>query len=256
METVRSTEITEDNISLWQKCTHCGEVTFRGELERNCFICPKCKKLFVLSIENRIKLLIEDHTTNDATVSNSDDIKNSSTYLIDVISIEESIEGYPVCLYILQPETTLEQRHIDVFTETITHALTKSMPLLSVFTASPTETQCSLAQIVPLMIQLEALGEASLPHLTVLTETDVSQLTTHLPVGEIVIAECRSRTDNLARNYPQPALHAPEEQLLPEKNREITPDISVDCYVPRTELHTILVKFLKFFATTPINDYS
>lgn len=254
METVRSTEITEDNISLWQKCTHCGEVTFRGELIRNSFTCPKCKKLFIISIENRIKLLLEDHNSNDATVSNSDNINNGSPNLIDVISIEEHIEGYPVSLYILQPETTLEQQHIDVFTEAITNALAKSMPLLSVFTASPTNTQCSFNQIVPLIIQLEALVEASLPHITVLTETDVPQLTTHLPVGEIVIAESEARTENMSRINPQPALHAPEEQLLPEKNREITPDINVDCYVPRTELHTMLVKLLKFFAASPINQ--
>ena len=254
METVRSTENTEDNISLWQKCTHCGEVTFRGELVRNSFTCPKCKKLFVISIENRIKLFLKDHTSNDETVPNPDDINNGNTNQIDVISIEENIEGYEVSLYILQPETTLEQRHIDVFTEAITIALTKSIPLLSVFTANPTQTQCSIAQIVPLMIQLEALAEASLPHITVLTETDVTQLTTYLPVGEIVIAECEASTDNIARINPQPALHAPEEQLLPEKNREITPDISVDCYVPRTELHTMLVKLLKFFADRPISD--
>ena len=254
METVRSTEITEDNISLWQKCIHCGEVAFRGELERNSFTCPKCKKLFVISIENRIKLLMGDDTSNDATDTNSEDINNKNALTIDVISIEESIDGYPVSLFILQPETILEQRYINVFSDAITTALTKSIPLLSVFTACPTETQCSFNEIVPLMIQLEELAEASLPHLTILTETDVPQLTTHLPVGEIVIAESESITENMPRINPQPALHAPEEQLLPENNREITPDMSVDCYVPRTELHTMLVKLLKFFTVTPIND--
>ena len=93
----------------------------------------------------------------------------------------------------------------------------KSIPLLSIFTASPIEAQCSFTDIVPLMIQLEELAEESLPHLTVLTETDVSQLTTHLPVGEIVIAESEARSENMSRINPQPALHAPEEQLLPEK---------------------------------------
>lgn len=250
METVRSTEITEDSISLWQKCTHCGEVAFRGELERNSFTCPKCKKLFVISIENRIRLLRGDDTFHDTT----DDTNNEDTIPIDVICAEENIVGYPFSMFILQPETPIEQRHLNVFSEASTNALAKSMPLLSVFTASPTETQCSFNEIVPLMIQLEELAEASLPHLTVLTETDVHELTTHLPVGEIVIAESGLKTDNMARINPQPALHAPEEQLLPEKNQEITPDISVDCYVPRTELHNVLGTLLKFFAASPIND--
>ena len=254
METVRSTEITEDNISLWHKCTHCGEVAFRGELERNCYTCPKCKKLYVLSIENRIKLLLGDDTINDAIDTNADDINNENGISIDAISIEKTIADYPVSLFILHPETSLEQQHLKFYSEAITIALEKSIPLLSIITARPIEAQYSFTDIVPLMIQLEALAEACLPHLTILTETDVSQLTTHLPVGEIVIAESEARTENMSRINPQPALHAPEEQLLPEKDGEIVPDISVDCYIPRTELRTELVKFLKFFAVSPIID--
>ncbi len=252
METVRSTEITEDTISLWQKCTHCGEVAFRGELERNSFTCPTCKKLFGISIENRIRLLRGDDTSHETT----DTLNNENLIALDVLCVEENITEYPVSLFILDPETTIEQRHIDVFTEAITHALTQSIPLLSVFTASPTKTQCSFTEIVPLMIQLEQLAAAPLPHLTVLTETDVPQLTTHLPVGEIVLAESALSTENIAQINSQPALHAPEEQLLPEKNGEIVPDISVDRYVPRTELHTMLVKLLKFFDATPMHDES
>jgi hypothetical protein len=85
-----------------------------------------------------------------------------------------------------------------------------------------------------------------------LTETGNGELRSHLPVGEIVIAECTSELDNSQRSHPQPALHAPEEQLLPEKNRDANqnmPDISVDTYVPRPELHMVVARFLKFFSS-------
>ena len=101
------------------------------------------------------------------------------------------------------------------------------------------------------------MAQKSLPYLTVLTETGTGQLTSHLPVGEIVIAECNTRTENTTRNYPQPALHAPEEQLLPENSPDLNPsvpDISVDSYITRPELHTGITRLLRFFAPCSIND--
>ncbi len=254
MENVRNTEIAEESISLWHKCTHCSEVSFRGELERNGFTCPKCKELFVLSIENRIKILIGDDFPADISEPLSNEMDSDSENTIDVISIVEDISEYPVSLFILQPDSSLEHRHLTVLTDAITCALENSIPLLSVFTASPIETQCSFSEIVPLFLKLEQLAEASLPHITVLTETDVGQLTAHLPVGEIVIAECASHMENMTQPHPQPALHAPEEQLLPEDNRELTPDIGVDCYIPRSELHSVLARIVKFFAASTTND--
>lgn len=252
METTRNSEVVEENIGLWHKCGQCSEVSFRGELERNGFICPKCKELFPLSIENRLKLLIGEDTL-DATDSDSNETDNATS---DVLTTEENIAGYPVSLFILGPDSPLLKQHLKVFSEAIAYALTKSIPMLSVFTASSTEVQITFTDIVPILLQLEKLSEASLPYLTVLTETGVAQLSSHLPVGEIVIAECVSVSENAPRFHPQPALHAPEEQLLPEKNRDSNmsiPDISMDCYIPRSELHTVLARLLKFFSSSPAN---
>lgn len=253
METTRNAEITEESIGLWHKCTQCNEVSFRGELERNGFICPKCKELFPLSIENRLKLLTGENSP-DMTDTLSSEIVEPT---IDILAIEENIAGYPASLFILAPDSPILQQHLTVFSEAVAGALKKSIPLLSVFTANPIEVHISFSEIVPLLLQLEQLAQKALPHLTVLTETGTGQLTSHLPVGEIVIAECTSQSENAPRFHPQPALHAPEEQLLPEKNRELnpnTPDISVDCYIPRLELHTVLARLLKFFAPSPAID--
>ena len=49
----------------------------------------------------------------------------------------------------------------------------------------------------------------------------------------------------------QPALHAPEEQLLTQPvspGEKIEPDLSVDCYVSREELPKTLGLFLSFFS--------
>ena len=100
-------------------------------------------------------------------------------------------------------------------------------------------------------MQMERLGDASLPHITVLTETEVYPLATHLPIGELVIAEGTAPSKKTAPPNLQPALHAPEEQLLtqtPTSEIDVEPNISVDCYVPREELPSTLGLFLKFFS--------
>ena len=251
MEITRNTEITEENISLWHKCTRCTEVSFRGELERNGFICPKCKGLFPLSLESRVNLLLDIQPTDEEEFLSEEDTPDGLTS--DVLAIEENIAEHPVSLFILEPDSILGHRHLDLFSQAILTAVNKSIPLLSIFTANPVESELSFSDIVPLLLQLEKLSDTSLPYITVLTETGNGQLRSHLPVGEIVIAECTSELDNTQRSHPQPALHAPEEQLLPEKNRDTNqnmPDISVDTYVPRPELHMVVARFLKFFSSS------
>lgn len=249
METLRTPDIEDESIGLWHKCTQCSEVSFRGELERNGFICPKCKELFPLSIDSRLKLLMDDLSSDieDTTI-----IENCYAEQ-DVLAKVEIIDEYSVSLFILNPDSLLLRQHLKVFSDAIKNALKDSIPFLSVFTANSIESEVMYPDIVPLLLQLEELAQQSLPYLTILTETGSGQLSTRLPVGEIIIAECPSQMDNASRLHPQPALHAPEEQLLPEKNQNSymnIPDISVDCYVPRSELHGVLVRFLKFFSFT------
>ena len=98
---------------------------------------------------------------------------------------------------------------------------------------------------------MERLADASLPHITVLTETEVYSLATYLPLGELVIAEGSIPVQKRTSPNLQPALHAPEEQLLtqaPASDITVKPDISVDCYVPRAELPDMLGRFLNFFS--------
>ena len=58
METRTPTD-TEQIISLWYKCPGCQEVVFRGELERNLYICSYCDALFPLLAEKRLEYLLD-----------------------------------------------------------------------------------------------------------------------------------------------------------------------------------------------------
>ena len=99
---------------------------------------------------------------------------------------------------------------------------------------------------------MEQLAAAALPHITVMTETEVYPLATHLPIGELVIAEGTASIKKPAPPNLQPALHAPEEQLItqaPILKTGVEPDIIVDCYTRREELPNVLGLFLNFFSS-------
>ena len=117
-------KITEESIGLWHKCTQCNEVSFRGELERNGFICPKCKELFPLSIENRLKLLTGENSPDTTDALSSEVIE----FTTDILAIEEEIAGYPVSLFILDPDSPVLQQHLTVFSEAVACALKKINP--------------------------------------------------------------------------------------------------------------------------------
>lgn len=238
MEARISTE-TEQSINLWYKCTRCQEFAFRGELERNLYTCSYCGTPFPLLAEKRIEYLLDDAPTI---------IKADNTA---GLAVEGAISDYPVSLFIVDMDVIPTEINLSVLLAAIEHSLQKQIPLITIVACQPEGAEVASTEITYLTMQMERLAVASLPHITVLTETEVYPLATYLPIGELVIAEgsvpSRKRTSlNL-----QPALHAPEEQLLtqtPVPDMGAESDISVDCYVPRAELPEILGRFLKFFS--------
>ena len=239
METRISTN-TEQSINLWYKCTSCQEFVFRGELERNFYICSHCDALFPLLAEKRIEHLLDDPTAAIIISSNAAGF-----------TAEGTISGYPACLFIADIDVIPAEIDVSLLLTSIENALQKRIPLVTIVACQPAGSEEILAETTYLTMQMERLAEASLPHITVMTETDVYPLATHLPIGELVIAEGTVISKKSAPPNLQPALHAPEEQLLiqaPISETGIEPDLSVDCYIRREELSSMLGRFLKFFS--------
>ena len=239
METRISTD-TEQSVSLWYKCTQCQEFAFRSELERNLYVCSYCGALFPLLAEKRLEFLLDDPSTAEI----------KSTQDTGFIA-EGTISEHPACLFIADIDVIPTEIDVSFFFTAIESALQKQIPLITIIACQPNGSRTALTEITYLTMQMERLAEVSLPHITVLTETEVYPLATHLPVGELVIAEGAAPTKKTEPPNLQPALHAPEEQLLtqtPTSEIDVEPDISVDCYVPREELPSTLGLFLKFFS--------
>lgn len=230
---------TEQSGSLWYKCTQCQEFAFRSELERNLYVCSYCGALFPLLAEKRLEFLLDDLSTAEIR-------STENTGLI----AEGMISEHPVCLFIADIDVLPTEIDVSFFLTALESALQKQIPLITIIACQPNGSRPALTEITYLTMQMERLGDASLPHITVLTETEVYPLATHLPIGELVIAEGTAPSKKTAPNL-QPALHAPEEQLLtqtPTSEIDVEPNISVDCYVRREELPSTLGLFLKFFS--------
>ena len=231
---------TPESINLWYKCTECNEFVFRGELERNLYTCSHCNALFPLLAEKRVEHLLDDPS--------SAQIRSTDTA---GITVEGTISGYPTALFIADMDVIPAEIDVALLLETIENALQKQIPLITVVACQPEGSEESLTEIPYLTMQMERLVDASLPHITVLTETDVSPFATHLPVGELIIAESPMPSQEPTPPNLQPAPHAPEEQLLtqpPTLEVQREPDISVDCHISREELPDMLGRFLKFFS--------
>ena len=231
---------TEQSVSLWYKCTQCQEFAFRSELERNLYVCSYCGALFPLLAEKRLEFLLDDPSTAEI-------ISTENTGLI----AEGIISEHPTCLFIADIDVLPTEIDVSFFLTALESALQKQIPLITIIACQPNGSRPALTEITYLTMQMERLGDASLPHITVLTETEVYPLATHLPIGELVIAEGTAPSKKTAPPNLQPALHAPEEQLLtqtPASEIDVEPNISVDCYVPREELPSTLGLFLKFFS--------
>ena len=239
METSISTD-TEQILNLWHKCTMCKEVVFRGELERNRYTCSHCGALFPLLAEKRLEYLLDDPSVAKIRSTNAAGL-----------TAEGTISEYPASLFIADIDVIPTEIDVSLLLTAIEKALEKQIPLITIIACQPEGYEDTLKETPYVTMQMEQLAEASIPHITVMTETEVYPLATHLPIGELVIAEGTVALKKPTPPNLQPAPHAPEEQLItqaPTLNTGIQPDISVDCYIPREELPHMLGLFLKFFA--------
>ena len=239
METSIPNDI-EDTLNLWYKCTTCKEIVFRGELERNLYICTYCGGLFPLLAEKRLEYLLDDPSA--AKIRSTDAAG---------LTAEGTISEYPACLFIADMDVIPAEIDVSLLLEAIENALEKRMPLITIVACQPEGHEETLMETPYLTIQMAQLAAAALPHITVMTETEIYPLATHLPVGELIIAEGTTAIKKPTPLSLQPAPHAPEEQLItqaPTPKADVEPDISVDCYISREELPNLLGRFLKFFS--------
>jgi len=199
---------------LWQKCPTCGETLYTREVEHNLNVCPKCDYHFRLGARERIALLLDEGTFEewDSDVRTADPlgfIDPSGSYAVKVDKTRDktgeteslitgigSIEGRSIAVAVAD-FGFMGASMGSVFGEKLTRAVERSaqsgVPMLSVNASGGArmhEGLFSLMQMAKTVAAFSRLGEARVPHISLLVDPCYGGVTaSYATVADIIMAE-------------------------------------------------------------------
>ena len=198
---------------LWIKCTHCGEIIYKKEVERNLEVCPKCNYHFRISAAARIKMIVDEGTFNefDKDIEPVDplDFRDINKYRDRLKSTQREKKSKDA---FMSGEGILDGRKVMVgsfdfkfmggsmgsvvgekitrLIERGTHAETPVIIFSSSGGARMQEGVLSLMQMAKTSSALARLREARQPYISVLTDPTTGGVTASFAMlGDIIIAE-------------------------------------------------------------------
>ena len=186
----------------------------------------------------------------------SQSVFSDSSYHL-IAAGEGEISGYPTVLTVVHPFARPQRLHFITLLISIRAAVQKALPLITVYpndslpksraTDRPIQSELSFPEITYLSTEMEQLSEASLPRITVLTDTNVGAPSTKFPLGDLVLAEREDgHTNGPSEQADASDARTQARSLLDEPKC----DVFIDCYIPRQNLSVTLGKLLGFFAET------
>lgn len=259
---------------LWVKCPSCRELIYSKELVDNLRVCPKCEHHFRLRARERISMLVDvgsfqewdGQITPQNPLDFSDgsgpyDRKLTSTQrksgeLEAVISGEATIDGQPLALVVCDFDF-MGASMGSVFGEKLTRAAERcaerGMGLMTVNASGGArmhEGLFSLMQMAKTVAALAKLGDARVPHFSVLTDPCYGGVTaSYATVADIVMAEPGAMV-----GFAGPrVIEQTTKQKLPEgfQTAEFLIEHGmIDLIVPRDQLRTTIGTLLTHYAMT------
>jgi acetyl-CoA carboxylase carboxyl transferase subunit beta len=208
-------EAVPDNLcDLWVKCPKCNELIYQPELEHNMRMCPKCGHLHRMSARQRIEMLADPDSFQEwdaqirtanplgfAEPSGSYDTKIAKTVARSgeqesLVTGRMTISGYGVAVAVAD-FSFLGASMGSVFGEKLArvaeHALEERLPVLTVNASGGArmhEGLFSLMQMAKTIAGLRLLGDAKLPHISLLTDPCYGGVSaSYAMVADVIIAE-------------------------------------------------------------------
>ncbi len=198
---------------VWTKCTSCGQVLYRAELERNLEVCPKCDHHMRLSARNRLLSFLDTDSTQEigAELEPKDvlkfkDLKKYKDRLAAaqkatnekdaLIVMKGTLFGMPVVAAAFEfgfmggsMASVVGAR----FVKAVEHAIAEHCPFVCFSTsggARMQESLMSLMQMAKTSAVLAKLQEKKLPYISVMTDPTMGGVSASLAMlGDIHIAE-------------------------------------------------------------------
>lgn len=264
---IKITTSKKDGFSGWLKCTHCSELIHADELERNTNCCPKCTYHYRLSVEQRLKLLVEPESFEamfmDIQPTDPLGFEDTVSYPERLAAARENsgqdeailvgtalIHKHKVALGILNFNfmvgsmgSVLGER----LTLLIEHAIAYRLPLIVVASSGGARMQesiLSLMQMAKTSAALALLDRAKLPYISVLTNPTSGGVTASFAsLGDIIIAEPNAL---ICFAGPRVIEQGIREKLPPgaQKSEFLLEHGMIDCIVRRQDLKNKLVEIL------------
>lgn len=267
----------KDGLSGWLKCSGCQETIHANELMDNYNACPKCNYHYRLTVPQRLKLLVDDHTFQEmfGNVRPSDplnfvDLEKYTTRLERAVSKTGRDEAIAVGVC----EINENKAAIGIMdfsfmggsmgsvvgerlTRLIEHAIEKRLPVVIVSASGGARMQesiHSLMQMAKTSAALAKLSEAKLPFISVITNPTTGGVTASFAsLGDVILAEPgalfgftgpRVIERTFGKKLPKGAQLS---EFLQEKGM-------VDIVVSRKELKDKIAFFIEFLRVQPTNE--
>ena len=198
---------------LWNKCSGCGEIIHKTQLEQNFYVCPKCSTHFRIGSHEYFSILLDEGTfkETDRRLRSADplgfvDSKPYSARIKDTIKKTNlydavrtgsgKINGIPVMIACMD-FAFIGGSMGAVVGEKIARAIDKSlkgrMPLVIVSAsggARMMEAAISLMQLAKTSAKLAQLSDAGVPYISILTDPTTGGVTaSYAMLGDVNIGE-------------------------------------------------------------------
>jgi acetyl-CoA carboxylase carboxyl transferase subunit beta len=199
---------------LWIKCPKCNELQYSKDAERNLYVCPRCGHHGRLSAAQRIAALVDDGSfvECDAGLAQSDPLEfvaNGEAYRAKAASAGRkthtndalicgtaTIYGQPVSLAVTEfgfMGASMGSVYGEKLVRAIERAIAGRLGLVTVSSSGGArmhESMFSLMQMAKTTAALAHLGDARLPHLSLLTDPCFGGVTaSYATVADVIIAE-------------------------------------------------------------------
>lgn len=201
---------------LWIKCTGCGAVLYRSELDRNCDVCPKCSHHMRIGARRRLEMFFDDDSCEEigSGLEPVDVLKfRDSRKYRDRLSAAQKETGEKDALVVMRGTVSgialvaaaFEFRFMggsmgavvgERFVRGVNTCLENNIPFIC-FSASGgarmQEALFSLMQMAKTSAALARLSEAGIPYISVLTDPTMGGVSASFAMlGDINIAEPRA----------------------------------------------------------------
>ncbi len=255
---------------VWLKCDECGEILYKPELEKSCWVCAKCNFHFRIGSRQYLDLLLDEGSfvEEDAHLAPSDPLgfKDSKRYpersadaqrktgLKDAIRAgRATIKGIPVSIAVLDfgfmggSMGSVVGERIARVTERAIEARRGLITLSSSGGARMQEGIFSLMQMAKTSAALARLADAGLPHVSILTHPTTGGVTASFAsLGDVILAEPKALIGFAGPRVIRETIN----QELPQgfqRAEFLLQHGFVDRVVPRRELRETLAQVLAFF---------